>query len=143
MHCNRGRDLLVNLQRAEWLPTYEEEGVRTVLREMNDVHSSFESFNENNNEEENIAVTKHYYKQCFHRNSKYISSYFTHRLTKIRDLRLDTGSILPEAVKEKLSAAEMDYFSQYSNLITTYNDQIGLDLASNLEVLYLFKGFII
>jgi hypothetical protein len=31
IHCQKGKDLLLDLKRSDWLPPYDEEGFRSVL----------------------------------------------------------------------------------------------------------------
>lgn len=134
-HCNRGRELLVDLQRAEWLPPYDEEGVRSVLKEMNDmwgVQASLQA----RTEDPDIDAATVYFNHCLDRNRRYMLSYNLHRLEKIRDLRWKTGAVLQDEVRERLSATEIEYFSLYSNILTNYNISLGVDLSNDLEVQY-------
>lgn len=63
-------------------------------------------------------------------------SYLQNRIVKIRNLRWETGPVIPEAIKQDtLSVREKEYFMQYNSLLTEYNAMIGLDLTADLEVL--------
>lgn len=54
---------------------------------------------------------------------------------KLRNLRWETGPVIPESIKQDtLSIREKEYFMQYNSLLTDYNTVIGLDLTSDLEV---------
>lgn len=54
---------------------------------------------------------------------------------KIRNLRWETGPVIPESIRQDtLSVREKEYFMHYNNLLTEYNNEIGLDLTADLEV---------
>lgn len=62
-------------------------------------------------------------------------SYFNHRLTRIRELRWETGPVIPDRInQETLSQKEREYFMAYSKLLGDYNRDIDLDLFVDLEV---------
>jgi len=136
-YCQKGRELMLDLQRSDWLPAYDEDGVRQVIDEVNKITKNLEEHmnrrktRELEDSEKPFAA---YLLACGQRNMRYSHAYFVHRLAKIRGLRWETGSILPERLqKDTLSAHEQDYFHSYNNLITSYNEAIGVDLASDLE----------
>lgn len=64
------------------------------------------------------------------------SSYFTHRLERIRDLRWEAGPVIPESFinQDKLSSREREYFGKYSDILTQYNQFLGFDVTSDVEV---------
>ena len=67
----------------------------------------------------------------------YCDSYLHNRLIKIRNLRWETGPVIPESIRQDtLSSREKEYFMMYNNLLTDYNAQMGLDLTADLEVSY-------
>jgi hypothetical protein len=52
----------------------------------------------------------------------------------VRELRWETGAVLPAHVQPKLSPRENDFFMEYNNLINDYCTEAMVDLASDLEV---------
>jgi GINS complex subunit 1 len=135
--CQKGRELMLDLQRSDWLPPYEEDGVRQVVNECNDLIKKFTTHLngrqtvELDEKEKPFAV---YLQSCFHRNIKYSHAYFLHRMNKIRNLRWETGPVLPDYVqRETLSTNEQDYFHDYNKLLTSYNEAIDVDLTADLE----------
>ncbi len=63
-------------------------------------------------------------------------SYLHNRLVKIRNLRWETGPVIPSSIKQDtLSVREKEYFMQYSSLLSEYNGSSGLDLTADLEVM--------
>ncbi len=79
-------------------------------------------------------VTLVFFNQCFSRNRRYAFAYFEHRLCKIRNLRWETGAVLPSHIRSKLSPRENDFFIEYNNILTDYNESITIDLTSDLQV---------
>lgn len=120
----------MDLQRAVWLPAYDEEGTRTVLRELTELWVNLEKLRR---EEEDGPATV-YFEQCVDRNKKYIFSYLLHRLERIREMRFQAGALLPEKIQEKLSTQEMDYFSRYNTILNNYNSALGIDLCADMQV---------
>ena len=56
-------------------------------------------------------------------------------MNKIRQLRWQSGAVLPERIRhDTLSARENDYFNSYNGLLSDYFESVGLDLTSDLEV---------
>lgn len=129
-HCARGKELLVDLQRAEWLPAYDEEGIRTVCKEINDMWTALESI-EDSADPDNDSLAL-YFNKCSTRNRKYLFGYFLHRLERIRNTRFTHGTMLPEPLSEKLSTQENEYFASYNRIMNTYNSQLGIDISSKL-----------
>jgi hypothetical protein len=76
-----------------------------------------------------------FYNQCLSRNRRYIFAYLEHRLEKIRGIRWETGAVLPQNVRPKLSARESDFFVEYNNILTDYCSHVKMDLTSDLQVL--------
>jgi GINS complex subunit 1 len=76
-----------------------------------------------------------YYSQCLDRNRKYLQSYVLHRTSKIRELRWEIGSMIPDQIREKLSPVEIDYFSKYNASLNNFNSEKGVDLTSDVEVM--------
>jgi hypothetical protein len=63
------------------------------------------------------------------------NSYLVNRLVKIRNLRWETGPVLPDSIRQDtLSTREKEYFMVYNDLLTEYNAMLGVDLTSDLEV---------
>jgi hypothetical protein len=55
-------------------------------------------------------------------------------LSKLRGLRWETGAVLPEGIQQgTLSSRELDYFSEFSDILNNYNSAVGFDLTEDLE----------
>lgn len=134
-YCQRGRELLSDLQRSDFLPAYDDEGVRQVINEIIDLTSKIErDADDFQNLPDASRVGFQYNRICLERNFRYLLSYYTHRLSKLRNVRWESGTVLPESIRRTtLSGQELDYFSTYNKLLSDYNEEIGLDLSSDLE----------
>lgn len=137
-YCTRGRELLLDLKRSAWLPPYDDEGVRIIINEVDDLTGKLESMIESGDNNEEFLPSQlpsiSYHKACIGRDIRYINSYMSHRLGKIRQLRWESGTVLPESVQqETLSDQERTYFDKYSNIISDYNQIMGIDLTADLE----------
>jgi len=130
---------LMDLKRSDFLPSYDEEGVRILLNELADLHGRTEDILHDNGGmtdalPDSAKTTVTYFHACMNRNRRYLNSYLTHRTGKIRMLRWETGPVLPDRVRhDTLYARENDYFSSYSTLLAEYCEDVGLDLTSDIE----------
>lgn len=129
--------MLLDLKRSNWLPPYDDEGVRIILNEMDNQAGEIERMHQEleNGVLSNAARVKGRYDlMCLTRNVRYINSYLNHRNEKIRQIRWEAGAVLPDLVQqETLSDQERTYFNSYSTLLTDYSELLGIDLTSNLE----------
>ena len=72
----RGRDMLVSLQRSEFLPPWDEEGVRVVTTEMSDAFENLSAIAEEHGSRIDSISTKInvvYHNTCLQRNKRYLS----------------------------------------------------------------------
>lgn len=135
--CMKGRELLLDLQRSDWLPAYDEDGIRQVIGEVNDITAKIHDHlkgRRSRNLPNNEKAYASYLQTCMNRNVRYSQAYFSHRLGKVRGLRWETGPVLPEHIhKDTLSSSEQDYFHDYNKLLTLYHEALEIDLTSDLE----------
>eukprot|EP01033_Poteriospumella_lacustris_P019044 gene19044-13742_t len=127
--------MILDLKRSEWLPMYDEEGIRAILTELDDlVKELSQQMAQGAASGPSLRARAIYLHQSLIRNQKYINAYLTYRLQKIRLARWQLGAVLPEKVsKEILSNKENEYFSKYSSILTEYNEALGLDVTSDME----------
>lgn len=84
--CQKGHELLMDLKRSDFLPSYDEEGVRLVLSEIIEIHSKAtdimtrcsEFVNESGTTPARVEATFLYYEQCMSRNRRYVNRYFSY-----------------------------------------------------------------
>ncbi len=77
--CLRGREMLLALQRSDFLPPWDEESMRTIVNEMIEEHNRILHHTEGCNVEgvrnlpESIRASISYNMQCMQRNRRYIN----------------------------------------------------------------------
>lgn len=135
---SRGRELLLDLKRSDWLPTYNEEGVRSTLQEIHShteeltvlVRASTNRSRSNANDEDGGAVgagpaienrpSLILHDASIRRNKRCLLAYHAYRIDKLRILRWETSGNLPSSLKHLLSESEIDFFHEYDKLISRY-----------------------
>jgi GINS complex subunit 1 len=136
-NCLRGRELLLDLQRSDFLPPWDEEGVRTVSNEMADMYVKLRNADAEYRSlsEASTDTAKAYYGLCIMRNRRYLYSYVMNRLRKVSHLRWEIGAVIPDVISHDiLSVRENLFFSKYSDIVSEYILNSDLDLCSALEV---------
>jgi len=132
-YCAKGKDLLRDLTRAEWLPQYDDDALRMILGEISEHFSDFKYLHENGNGDEMPKYKFLLFSLL--RNAKVLHAYHLKRLEKIREMRWASGPVLPPNVQQSnvLSTRESDFFSRYGEIVTDYGDAVGLDLTADMD----------
>ncbi|KAH3756009.1 GINS complex subunit 1 [Pelomyxa schiedti] len=60
-------------------------------------------------------------------------AYLTARLDKIRQMRWEVGSALPDQLRERMSPQELSFHMGYCRLLADYMASIGMDLTMDLS----------
>ena len=149
----RGKELLLDLKRSDWLPSYSDEGVRATLQEISlhfdelSDHVAAANATAANAAaaggggkggggkggipmETRPAMTLH--DAAIRRNKRCLLAYHAYRADKLRALRWETSAVLPPHVRALLSEAEVDFFAEYDRLVSRHCTAIDLDLNSDL-----------
>ena len=137
----RGRELLLDLKRSDWLPAYNEDAVRATLQEIN-AHteeltilvratsanrsattSSSEKTQQQQQQgpaiEDRPSLILH--DTSIRRNKRCLLAYHAYRIDKLRALRWETLSgTIPSSIKHVLSEAEIDYYNEYDKLVSHF-----------------------
>ncbi|RQM10466.1 hypothetical protein DD237_003910 [Peronospora effusa] len=71
--------------------------------------------------------------QCLLRNKRCLIAYVYHRMEKIKALRWETGTIIPDSLAQNLCQREVQLFHQYDQLLTDYMTDFELDLSADLK----------
>ncbi len=138
----KGRELLLELKRSDWLPPYNDDGVKGVLREINalkaEIDDTMESTLDGEVEEEipmGVRISLVVQHTSLLRNKRCALAYVVERLNRLRRLRWETGPIIPDALRINLSAREMEFFGAYSRLLADFQQSFGtgLDLTADME----------
>ena len=141
----RGKNLLLDLKRSDWLPPYNDENVRGTISEIS-VHfdeltdqarAAAQVASESGSKEDlpmqsRPAMLLH--EAAIRRNKRCLLAYHAYRLDKLKALRWDTSASLPAHVRSLLSEKEIDFYTEYDKLVSRYNSTLGiLDLNSYLQ----------
>uniref|UniRef100_A0A8C0ZDW9 DNA replication complex GINS protein PSF1 n=1 Tax=Cyanistes caeruleus TaxID=156563 RepID=A0A8C0ZDW9_CYACU len=74
---------------------------------------------------------------CLLRNQRCLLAYLYDRLLRIRALRWEYGSVLPNTIQFHMSAEEVEWFNQYKKSLATYMRSVGgeegLDLTQDIK----------
>mmetsp|Transcript_18334 Transcript_18334/g.25857 ORF Transcript_18334/g.25857 Transcript_18334/m.25857 type:complete len:202 (+) Transcript_18334:247-852(+) len=133
----RGRELLVELKRSDWIPSYNDEGVRGTLEEirlhfeeLDDQATAFAGLNYSKPPmESRPSMLLH--SAAIGRNKQCLLAYHSYRVDKLRALRRETPASLPPSLSTLLSEAEVDFYSEYDKLVSRYSAAIDLDLSAH------------
>ncbi|NWQ61075.1 PSF1 protein, partial [Tyrannus savana] len=74
---------------------------------------------------------------CLLRNQRCLLAYLYDRLLRIRALRWEYGSVLPNTIQFHMSAEEVEWFNRYKKSLATYMRSVGgeegLDLTQDIK----------
>ena len=139
-YCNRGRDLLKELKKAEWLPRYDERAVNEIKAEIDhayeDLYSLVEDDDDDEEEENNNLRSPKilYLNSSILRNGRFLHAYISYRCKRILEVRKEAGPVLPSSIEQGvLGQNELYFFNKYGDCLTDYSSNVGLDLTANLE----------
>ncbi|EGZ24604.1 hypothetical protein PHYSODRAFT_554712 [Phytophthora sojae] len=131
----KGKELLRELQRSDWLPPYNEDLVRQVVEESGLLHEELnrklETFKEGMPKSVECALVVSH--QGLLRNKRCLLAYLHHRMEKIKALRWETGTIIPGPLAQNLCQREVQFFNQYDQMLTDYMADFELDLSADLK----------
>ncbi|KAJ6667088.1 hypothetical protein lerEdw1_019092 [Lerista edwardsae] len=140
MFCEKAAELIRELHRASdgQLPSFNEDVIRQVLEEMKALYEQNQTdVNEAKSGHAELIPTIKFRHCSLLRNRRCIVAYLYDRLLRIRALRWEYGSVLPNAVRFHMSAEEMEWFNQYKKSLATYMRSLGggegLDLTQDIK----------
>ena len=133
----RGVELLRELKRSDWLPSYNEESVRATLQEINLHTAELQDIVRANNRVGNnnssstgggggapvpieMRPVMLLHEVSIKRNKRCLLAYHAHRIDKLRALRWETAGNLATPMKFVLSEAEVDFFHEYDKLASRH-----------------------
>ena len=139
----KARDLLLELKSSDFLPTYNEDGVRSALAEI--THHTDEltdlvraaNRNQASTADAQIPIESRpsmiLHDASIRRNKRCLLAYHAYRMDKLRNLRWETAGTLPTAITPLLSEAEIDFFRQYDDLVTSTSLYGLIDYNSDMN----------
>lgn len=107
-YCLRGRELLLDLQRSDWLPPYDNDGVRSVISEIEELWNHVNALTkagQPGSYPNEVKTSLAFFLLCQNRNKRYLLSYLQFRLRALRRLRWETGPVLPPNIGQDTLAA--------------------------------------
>ncbi|CAH2253397.1 DNA replication complex GINS PSF1 [Pelobates cultripes] len=138
-HAGQGELQYVSECSAGIRLTQTEDGIRQVLEEMKALYEQNQSdVNEAKSEGRgDLIPTIKFRHCCLLRNRRCILAYLYDRLLRIRALRWEYGSVLPNALRFHMSTEETDWFNQYKKSLATYMRSLGgedgLDITQDMK----------
>lgn len=132
----KSRDLLIELKRSDWLPPYNEDGVRGVLAEIQALYDELtDTLGGRATDEipDPVKVSLVVHHQALLRNKRCLLAYLKWRADRITQLRWETGPVIPQELQQSLSARERDLFNAYDGILTDYAEGLNLDLTADLQ----------
>jgi GINS complex subunit 1 len=157
----RAKELILELKRSDWLPPYNDEGVKSIqaeikshFEELHDLakaldHSPSDGDSKRTDDQSSSTTSA---RQQVHkafqpvmllhdaailRNKRCLLAYHQYRLDKLKQWRWETSAVLPTHVRSLLSEGEQEFYAEYDKLISWYSESISgssrIDLNSNLQ----------
>ena len=138
----KGASLVLDIAQSEkgTIPPYNDETVRAVVEEsqehhrsilklIGDIQRSGASLEEAKPDDAASILVHH---QAVLRNKRALLVYLNERMSRVRALRWEEGTALPEVVGENMSPSERSFFTHYSALVNKYQGRrggVGLNLT--------------
>ncbi|CAM9640782.1 unnamed protein product, partial [Chrysoparadoxa australica] len=123
--------------RSDWIPPYNEDGIRNVLLEMRALYGELDASLNAGTEMKDIpnsvkvGVVVHH--EALLRNKRCLMAYVKTRMDKISGLRWEAGSVIPADLQRSMSVQEVEYFNRYNRYLTEYQQAFGLDLTADMQ----------
>ncbi|XP_053395566.1 DNA replication complex GINS protein PSF1-like [Mercenaria mercenaria] len=140
MLAEKALELIRELQRSTdgTLSPFNEDRVRQVLEEMKAL------FDQNQKDvsatvagESGLFSGVQLRHAALERNKRCLLAYLYNRILKIRNMRWEFGSVLPQDIKYNLSEQEVQWFNKYNKCLANYMRSIGgtggLDLTQDMK----------
>eukprot|EP00128_Syssomonas_multiformis_P009780 Colp12_sorted_trinity150504_noHs@26869 len=128
MYGQKAIELVRDIQNAPGIPTYSEDGVRNVIKEINALFDEVKKIIRADGEHSESAVCSivvHH--AAIQRNKQCVLAYLNERMNRIKRLRWEVGSVIPAEMVEDLSPQEQQFFSGYNKLVNKYARTVGID----------------
>lgn len=123
-------ELLKEAERnRETIDQYNDEKVRLIIQEMHALFKMNMTDANATTDNKSLWTTVQVRHSALERNKRCLLAYLYNRMTKIKVLRWDFGSVLPTDVRELLSDNEYQWFSKYSTNLATYMRYLGEDIG--------------
>ncbi|XP_031453119.1 DNA replication complex GINS protein PSF1 [Phasianus colchicus] len=120
------------------LPPFRAEELRQTLEEMRTLYERNQAdVSEAKSGRTDLIFLIRFRHCCLLRNQRCIVAYLYDRLLRIRALRWEYGSVLPNAIQFHMAAEEVEWFNRYKKSLATYMRSVGgeegLDLTQDIK----------
>lgn len=140
MANDRAYELVRGLTRTtETIPPFNDDGVRSVLEDINDIYHENFSYAMRYNQtgdRKYLPLVMFRHKQI-QRHKRCVMVYLHHRLQKLKKVRWHLGATLPADIKANLNEPELQWFNNYSRMLANYmmtiGDGTGLNLTNDIK----------
>ncbi|ANB13756.1 Psf1p [Sugiyamaella lignohabitans] len=126
-------------QMLETLPLYQEELVRSIVREVRDLHRDTEAVlarygGELPTQDRKVACWIFVQHLCMRRNKRCLLAYQRLRSTRLDAMAWNDVDTMDQEVLNNLNPNEQDYLRDYSELLVDYKGEwVDVDLTGSLE----------
>ncbi|GJQ12514.1 hypothetical protein GpartN1_g4305.t1 [Galdieria partita] len=132
MYGDHATALVHHLYKSSTLPPYNEDLVRQVVQEINELYirlvQLLESVN-NDLADPKIGGTAIFFHRVILRNKRCVLAYLLERFYRLRD----SGNLSSvDQLDEHTSASEKQLLADYEQLVATYSDNVQIDVSSSL-----------
>ena len=140
-HGRKAEDMLRELQRSDWLPPFNTSAMRHVIEEVTALHEEIVRIIEGLRAQgieghigdASVSCSLVIQNASILRNKRCLLAYLHHRMNVIKNLRWETGNVIPEELKPLLDKREVSFFSDYDRCVSDYMQQVGVDLFSDMQ----------
>jgi len=137
-HGVKAVELLRDLKRSDVLQLYDEDGIKQITDETNalyrEVVNVLSTYDQEERDTPYIGANIVVHHTSMKKNKRCLLAYIMNRLHRIKELRWDLHTaVLPDDVKENMSANEAAFFESYHKLLSEYMNDVGLDLTVDLK----------
>ncbi|XP_058790153.1 DNA replication complex GINS protein PSF1-like [Phymastichus coffea] len=127
MFAKEAVKLIHELDQSDEIKPFNEAIFRTALEEIHTLYNENQKdANEliENRDIKNTLVVRHH---AMMRNKRCLLAYLYHRIRRLRNIRWELGSIIPEEITKNLLPAETAWFQTYNKSLAMYMKSIGKD----------------
>jgi len=132
-----GTALVLELKQAEYITNFNDELVRKVIKETNEMYEAIETTirevkqkqsngDDDDNSSDQYAASLLVEWLTILRNKRCALAYLMNRLNRLKKIWWQSGSIMASALKEKLSSSEIGWYQEYDMLMANYMKETGL-----------------
>ena len=130
MYGEKGFELVKEAARSSFnMPPFNEDVVRQCLEETRALWEANRAEVEGSGAISPGVTLRH---AAIERNKRCLLAYLHNRVERMRAMRWQFGSVLPEEVKLGLCEPEMEFFSKYNKTLASYMRSVGTDLTTDM-----------